>query len=154
RFADHQAEAREVAADHVVERLVAGMALDVLEQKRRRFLAADKIGDGRGFEIGIDFGGGALELAERLDLVEPEVEIASVGAAQTLRRARRRGRALAARADGDAHVHVDLLRSPRKSNGAKGARQQLRSAVIDPFSSSSRKPEPMNTALWLKRSSS
>ena len=31
RLADHQAEARQVAADHVVERLVAGVALDVLE---------------------------------------------------------------------------------------------------------------------------
>ena len=51
-LADHQAEARQVAADHVVERLVAGMALDVLEQQRRAFFQADQIGDVRGFEIG------------------------------------------------------------------------------------------------------
>src|SRR5262249_57977611 len=59
-LADHQAEAREIAADHVVERLVARMALDVLEQERGRLLAADEIGDGRGLEVGIDLGGDAL----------------------------------------------------------------------------------------------
>ncbi len=50
-LADHQAEPRQVAADHVVERFVAGMALDVLEQQRRAFLQAHPIGDVRGFEI-------------------------------------------------------------------------------------------------------
>src|SRR5262249_42097000 len=76
---DHQAEARKIAADHVVERLVAGMAFDVLEQQRGRFAAADQIGDGRGLEVGIDLRGDALELAERLDLLEPEIEIAGIG---------------------------------------------------------------------------
>src|SRR5262249_6025180 len=33
-LADHQAEAREIASNHVVERAVSGMALDVLEQER------------------------------------------------------------------------------------------------------------------------
>ena len=77
-LADHQAEPREVAADHVVERLVAGMALDVLEQQRRAFFQADEIGDVRGFEIGADLGGDALEFAHRLGLLQPDVELAGV----------------------------------------------------------------------------
>ena len=77
---DHQAEPRQVAADHVVERLVAGVAFDVLEQQRGRFLRTDQIGDGGGFEIGIDLGGDALQFAERFDLLQPDVEIAGVGA--------------------------------------------------------------------------
>ena len=105
-LADHQAEARQVAADHVVERAVAGMALDVLEQQGRRPLAADEVGDGRRLEVGIDLGGDALELSQRLDLLQPGVEIARVGAAG--------GRAslgflelliATARTDRDAHVH-------------------------------------------------
>ena len=79
-LADHQAEPRQVAADHVVERLVAGMALDVLEQQRRAFFQADQIGDVRGLEIGADLGGDALELAHRLGLLEPDVELAGVAA--------------------------------------------------------------------------
>ena len=70
-LADHQAEPRQVAADHVVEGLVAGMALDVLEQQRRAFFHAHEIGDVRGFEIGVDLGGDALELAHRLGLLQP-----------------------------------------------------------------------------------
>ena len=85
RFADHQAEARQVAADHVVERAMPGMALDVLEQQRRALLAADQIGDGGGFEIGIDLGGDPFELAHRLDLGQPFVEVAAVGTARELR---------------------------------------------------------------------
>ncbi len=102
RLADHQAEAPEVAADHVVERLVAGMALDVLEQERGRLLAADEIGDGRGFKVGIDLGGDALELTQRLDLLQPGVEVARIGAARKRPRRGRLGRTIAARA-----VHLD-----------------------------------------------
>ena len=105
-LADHRAEAREVAADHVVERLVAGMPLDVLEQQHRAFLERDEIGDGRGFEIGVDLGGDALELAHRLDFFEPKIEIAGIGGGGFRARARGRfGGAIAAvRADRDAHL--------------------------------------------------
>jgi hypothetical protein len=59
-LADHQAEARQIAADHVVERAMAGMALDVLEQQRRALAGAGgEIGDGGSLEIGIDLGGDA-----------------------------------------------------------------------------------------------
>ena len=104
-LANHQAETRQVAADHVVERLVAGMPLDVLEQQHRAFFERDEIGDGRGFEIGIDLGGDALELAHRLDLLQPEIEIARIGAGGGF--ARRGGFGFlvaAARADRDAHL--------------------------------------------------
>jgi hypothetical protein len=40
-LADHQAEARQVAPDHIVERLVTGMALNILEQQCGRLLVAD-----------------------------------------------------------------------------------------------------------------
>ena len=73
-------------------------------------LAADQIGDRRGFEIGIDFGGDALELAQRLDLLQPGIEIARVGAADDLLGTRRLCRLsfVAGRADSDAHVHGSL----------------------------------------------
>src|SRR5262249_15934425 len=61
-LADHEAEARQVAADHVEERTMAGMTLDVLEEERGTLLAADQIGDGRRFQIGIDLRGDAHEL--------------------------------------------------------------------------------------------
>jgi hypothetical protein len=53
-----------------------GMALDVLEQQRRAFLTTHKISDGRRFEIGIDLGGDALELAHGVDLGQPLIEVA------------------------------------------------------------------------------
>jgi len=91
------------------ERAVPGVALDVLEQQGGRLFAADQIGDGRGFEIRIDLRGDALELSERLDLFEPGIEIARVGAT---------GHAAglgflklpiaAVGADRDAHVHGRL----------------------------------------------
>src|SRR5262249_1087489 len=64
-----------------VERAMSGMTLDVLEQKRGRLLAADEIRDRCRFEIGIDFRGDALEFTERLDLLQPSIEVARVGAA-------------------------------------------------------------------------
>src|SRR5262249_48614689 len=104
-------EAREVAADHVVERLVAGMALDVLEQQGRALLTADQIGDGRRLEIGIDLGGDALELAQRLDPLQPEIDVARGRAAGDRAGLRRLGARLAVRrADLDAHVHLGALR--------------------------------------------
>ncbi len=60
------------------------MALDVFEQQRRAFGLTDQIGDGGGFEIGVHFGGDALELAHLLDLGQPRVEIALVGGARRL----------------------------------------------------------------------
>ena len=85
---------------------MAGMALDVLEQQRRAFLAADQIGDGRGFEIGIDLGGDALELAHGVDLGQPFVEVARVRAAHDLIRFRlTRRRRLLFRGDRYAHIH-------------------------------------------------
>jgi len=57
------------------------MTFDVLEQERGRLLAADEVSDRCRLEIGIDFRGDALELPKRLDLFEPSVEIAGVGAA-------------------------------------------------------------------------
>src|SRR5262249_14164504 len=95
---------RKIAADHVVKRLVAGMTLDVLEQERGRFAAADEVGDGRSFEIGIDFRGDALELAQCVDLFQPGVEIAGIGGAGP-DRSRLRGLSVLARTDRDAHVH-------------------------------------------------
>ena len=108
-LADHQAEAREVASNHVVERAVPGMTFDVLEQERGRLLAADEVSDRCRLEIGIDFRGDALELPERLDLFQPSVEIAGVGAASD-----RLGLGFlalwlgAGRAHRDAHVHGGL----------------------------------------------
>src|SRR5262249_45109967 len=61
------------------------------------------------FEVGIDFRGDALELAQGLDFLQPGVEIARIrgaghgfwfGFAELL--------ALAARADRDTHVHIRL----------------------------------------------
>src|SRR5205823_13110169 len=75
---DHQTEAREVAADHVVKRAMAGMPLDILEQQCRALLAADKIGDGCRFQIGIDFGADALELANRFRSEEHTSELQSL----------------------------------------------------------------------------
>src|SRR5215472_11247334 len=88
---------------------MSGMALDVLEQERGRLLAADEIGDRCRFEIRIDFRGDALELTERLDLFQPSVEFAGVGAASN-----RFGLGFlalwlgAGRAHRDAHVHGRL----------------------------------------------
>ncbi len=108
-LADHQAEPRQVAADHVVERAMAGMALDVLEQQRRAFLAADQIGDGRRFEIGIDLGGDALELAHGVDLGQPFVEVAGVRAAHDLIGFRFTRHRLLFRGDRYAHIHGHFL---------------------------------------------
>jgi hypothetical protein len=102
-LADHQAEPAEVAADHVVERLVAGMALDVLEQERRAFLEAHEIGDVRGFEVGAHFGGDALELAHRLGLLQPHVELTGVAPGFVLVFRRLDGCGVAASLD--AHLH-------------------------------------------------
>src|SRR5262249_47281458 len=77
-LADHQAEPRQVAADHVVERFVAGVTFDVFEQQRRALFETHQVGDMRGFEIGADLGGDALELAPRLALSQPDVEIAGL----------------------------------------------------------------------------
>ncbi len=108
-LADHHAEARQVASDHVVERAMAGMALDVLEQERRAFLAADQIGDGRRFEIGIDFCGDALELAQCLDLLQPGVEIAAIGSSRSRSGFGFLGFLMARGGTNfDAHVHVRL----------------------------------------------
>ena len=106
-LADHQAEARQVAADHVVERAMAGMALDVLEQQRGRLLAADQVGDGGGLEIRVDLRRDALELAHLFDLVEPGVEIARV------RRALARvGRIRRRRAAVGLYRHIHVHRRP------------------------------------------
>ena len=102
-LADHQAEPRQVAADHVVERLVAGMALDVLEQQRRAFFQADQIGDVGGFEVGADLGGDALEFAHRLGFFQPDVEFAGVAAVAGLAFRLLDGRGIAA--DLYAHFH-------------------------------------------------
>ena len=75
-LADHQAEAREVAADHVVERLVAGMALHVLEEQHRALLTAHEIRERRRLEIRVDLRADALELAEPFHLLEPQIEAA------------------------------------------------------------------------------
>ena len=88
---------------------MAGMALDVLEQQRRAFLAADQIGDGRGFEIGIDLGGDPLELAHGVDLFQPVVEVAGVGAAHDLIGFCFPRRRLLFRGDRYAHIHVIFL---------------------------------------------
>src|SRR5262249_20758559 len=86
-----------------------GVTLDVLEQERGRLLAADKVSDRCRLEIGIHFRGDALELAERLDLFQPSIEIARVGAARD-----RFGLGFlalwlaAGRAHRDAHVHGRL----------------------------------------------
>ena len=72
-------------------------------------LAADEIGDRRRFEIGVDLRGDALELAQRLDLLQPGIEIARVGAAHDLLDGRLCGLSfVAGRADSDAHVHGSL----------------------------------------------
>lgn len=77
-FADHDAEAREIAADHVVEHAMAGMAFHVVEEQRGAFLAADEIGDRRRLHVGIDFGGNGLEFAERIDLLHPDIEVGMI----------------------------------------------------------------------------
>jgi hypothetical protein len=106
---DHQTETGQVAADHVVKSTMAGMAFDVLEQQRRAALAAHQIGDGRRFEVGIDFGRDALELAERLDLFQPGIEVARIGTAGTLSAFGFRGLSFVpGRANPDVHVHVRL----------------------------------------------
>jgi len=106
--ADHQAEARQVAADHVVERPVPRMALDVLEQQRGAFFQAHQIGERGRFEVRIDFGGDALQFPHRLDLRKPCLQAAAEVAA-----CRRPGRIpgpplllAAARTDRHAHIHV------------------------------------------------
>jgi len=48
----------------------------------RAGLAADEVGDGRRLEIGIDLRGNALELAKRLDFLQPGIEVAAVDAAR------------------------------------------------------------------------
>ena len=58
---------------------MAGMALDVLEQKRRAFFIGGEIGDGGGFEIGIDLGADALEFAHGFDFRQPLIESAGIG---------------------------------------------------------------------------
>src|SRR5207244_3213887 len=105
-LADHETEARQVAADHVVEHTMTGMTLDILEQERGTAGAANEICDGRRFEIGIDLCADALELAERLDFLEPGIEIAAVGAARR-RFALRALEPLIATgsANCDAHIH-------------------------------------------------
>src|SRR5207244_11942697 len=63
----------------------------------------------RGFSIRIDLRGTALELAERLDLFEPGVEIARIGAAMEPASFGFLGALLAAiRVDRDAHIHGRL----------------------------------------------
>jgi hypothetical protein len=94
---------------------MAGMALDVLEQQRGRFLAADEVSDRRSFEIGIDFRGDALEFAERLRLLEPGIEIAGVGSARNLLCLSFRRLRFTGRAHGDAHVHIRLPLSCRST---------------------------------------
>src|SRR5437870_5403060 len=85
------------------------MTLDVLEQERRRLLAADEIRDGRSFEIRVDFGGDAFKLAEHLDLFEPGIEVAGIfGGAARWSRLGGRGLIASVRVDGHAHVHVRL----------------------------------------------
>ena len=85
------------------------MALDVLEQQRGAALATDEIGDRRRFEIRVYFRGDTLELAQRLHLFQPGIEIARVGAAHDLLDGRLCGLSfVAGRADSDAHVHGSL----------------------------------------------
>src|SRR5262249_39515193 len=84
----------------------------------------DQIGDRRSFEIGIDFRGDALELAERLDLLQPGVEIARVGATDgRLGFGPRTFPSTARRADRDAHIHAPsplcCLDGWPKSSGAR-----------------------------------
>ena len=86
-----------------------GMALDVLEQQRRAFLAADQIGDGGGFEIGIDLGGDALELAHGVDLGQPFVEVAGVRASYDLIGLCSARYRLFFRGDRYAHIHGHFL---------------------------------------------
>src|SRR6516164_1018265 len=91
----------------MLERAVTSMTLDILEQERRAALAAHKIGDGRRLQIGIDLRGDALELAKRLDLFQPGVEIAAVGTARRALDVRRLAAGTASRCtDRDAHVHA------------------------------------------------
>src|SRR5262249_12424014 len=115
---------REIAADHVVERAVTWMTLDILEQERRAALAAHKIGDGRRLQIGIDLRRDALELAERLDLFQPGVEIAAVGTARRALDVRLAAGTASTCTDRDAHVHarppcwLDASRTARKCSRA------------------------------------
>ena len=57
---------------------MAWMTLDVLEEQRRTFFQAHEIGDVRSLEIGADLGGDAFELAHRLGLLEPGIELAGI----------------------------------------------------------------------------
>src|SRR6516225_5348864 len=103
---DRETETRQVAADHVVEHTMAGMAFNIVEQQRGATPAANEICDGRGFEVGIHLCADALELAERLGFLEPGIEVAAVGAAR--RRFGIRGfepLIAAGSADCDAHIH-------------------------------------------------
>ena len=78
-------------------------------KQRWAFLAADQIGDGRGFEIGIDLGGDALELAHGVDLGQPFVEVAGIGAAHDLIGFRFTRRRPLFRGDRHAHIHGYFL---------------------------------------------
>ncbi len=84
------------------------MALDILEQQRWRLLTGNEIGDRRSFEIGIDFRGDALELAERFDLLQPSIEVARIRAARNLLAFGFRGVRFARGSYADAHVHIRL----------------------------------------------
>ena len=92
-LANHQAEPRQVAADHVVQNFVPGMAFDVLEQQRRTLRQAYEIGDVSRFQFGADFGFDALKLSDRLGLLKPGVEFAGIAPGAWLRfRLLKRGR--------------------------------------------------------------
>ena len=77
-LANHQAEPRQIAADHVVKHFVAGMAFDVLEQQCRAFCQTDQIGDVSRFKLGADFDFDALKLSHGLGFLEPRVELAGI----------------------------------------------------------------------------
>src|SRR5258708_4184914 len=84
--------------------------------------------DRRRLEVGIALRGDALELAQRLDLLQPGVEIARVGAAGGCSGLGRRRAPVAVNgADLDAHVHLSL---PYCSVGAPTDAAEVWSEVI------------------------
>src|SRR5436309_13463151 len=90
---------------------MARMTFDILEKQSGSAPAPHEIGDRRGFEIGIHLRADALELAERLDLLEPGIEVAAIGATRRYLGSGVIESPIASCCfDRDAHIHGDLSR--------------------------------------------